>query len=205
MVIRAVVFDIGGVLELCGPMDFDRRWEETLGLAPGAIGTAMADVWDAGAVGTVTEAEVHAAMRDRLGLSTGQVEAVMSDMWQQYLGTPNTTLIEYARTLRPAYRTGILSNSFVGAREREQRAYGLTDLVDDCIYSHEVGMSKPDPALWALTCERMGVPADAIVFVDDAPRLVESARAHGMAAVLFESTEQVIADLSAHLGSSDPE
>jgi hypothetical protein len=37
-----------------------------------------------------------------------------------YLGTANTELIEYARSLRPRFRTGILSNSFVGAREREQ-------------------------------------------------------------------------------------
>ncbi len=60
-------------------------------------------------------------------------------------GTANTDLIEYARRLRPRYRTGILSNSFVGAREREQAAYGFEDLVDEIIYSHECGMSKPDP------------------------------------------------------------
>jgi putative hydrolase of the HAD superfamily len=158
------------------------------------------------APGAVTEAGVHAAMRDRLGLTPDRVEAVLADMWEQYLGTPNTELIEYARALRPAYRTGILSNSFVGAREREQRAYGLTDLVDDCLYSHEVGMSKPDPALWALTCRRMGVPAAEIVFVDDVPRMVESARAYGMKAVLFESTAQVIAEVSAHqAATTDPE
>jgi HAD superfamily hydrolase (TIGR01509 family) len=197
--VRAVVFDVDGVLELCGPMDFDRRWEGRLGLPPGAIDAAMADVWAAGALGAVTEAQVHAAMRDRLGLSAGQVEAIMADMWRQYLGTPNTELIEYARALRPAYRTGILSNSFVGAREREQRAYGLTDLVDDCLYSHEVGLEKPDPALWELTCRRMGVAPAELVFVDDAPRLVESARAYGMVGVLFETTAQTIADLEAHL------
>ena len=44
----------------------------------------------------------------------------MADLWREYLGTANTELIEYARRLRPRYRTGILSNSFVGAREREQ-------------------------------------------------------------------------------------
>ena len=51
----------------------------------------------------------------------------------------------------------ILSNSFVGAREREQAAYGFEDLVDEIIYSHECGMSKPDPGIHALACERLRV------------------------------------------------
>ncbi|GIF76003.1 haloacid dehalogenase [Asanoa siamensis] len=194
-----MVFDVGGVLEFTEPMDFDRRWEETLGLGDGAIGATMADVWAAGEIGTVTEAQVHAAMRDRLGLTVDQVEAVMADMWKQYLGKPNTDLIAYARALRPRFRTGILSNSFVGAREREQAAYGLTDLVDDCVYSHEVGLSKPDPALWELTCRRLDVAPQEVVFVDDLPLSVTAARAYGMGAVLFETTAQVIAELDALL------
>jgi hypothetical protein len=52
-----------------------------------------------------------------------------------------TELIGYARWLRPRYRTGLVSNSFVGAREREQAAYGFEDLVDEIIYSHWCGMS----------------------------------------------------------------
>jgi putative hydrolase of the HAD superfamily len=45
-----------------------------------------------------------------------------------------------------------LSNSFVGAREREQAAYGFEDLVDEIVHTHEVGMSKPDPQIYALVC-----------------------------------------------------
>ncbi|GAA2645546.1 HAD family hydrolase [Paractinoplanes durhamensis] len=193
MTIRAVVFDIGGVLAIDEPMDFDARWEATLGLAAGTIGTVMADVWAAGAIGKVTEAEVNDAMRDRLRLTAGQVEAIMADMWRQYLGVANTELIEYARGLRPRYRTGILSNSFVGAREREQSAYGLEDLVDDLIYSHEAGMNKPDPALWELACRRFGVEPAEMVFLDNAPRLVDAARDVGIRAVLYESPGQSIA------------
>jgi len=201
MVIRAVVFDVGGVLALVGPMDFGRRWEAELGLADGAIGVAMADVWAAGELGRVTEDEVHRAMRDRLGLTGEQVGAVMAEMWRQYLGVANTELIEYARRLRPAYRTGILSNSFVGAREREHREYGFGDLVGELIYSHEVGLSKPDRALWELTCRRMGVAPGEMVFLDNAPRLVASARDFGIAAVLFENNAQAIADIDALLGA----
>jgi len=199
MTIRAVVFDIGGVLEFSGAMDFERTWEPKLGLADGSIEAAMHDMWVAGAIGTVTEAQVHAAMRDRLGLAADQVEAVMADMWRQYLGSPNTELIEYARALRPRVRTGILSNSFVGASEREEAAYGLVSLVDECVYSHEVGMQKPDPELWKLTCERMGVEPAELLFVDDFEPNITAARAYGMRAVLFGSTAQVIAEIEAAL------
>ncbi|WP_204082562.1 HAD family hydrolase [Asanoa ishikariensis] len=199
MTIRAVVFDIGGVLEFCGPMDFEKVWEPKLGLADGSIDAAMQDMWDGGAIGTVTEAEVHAAMADRLGITHDQVDAAMADMWQQYLGTPNTELIEYARALRQRVRTGILSNSFVGASEREQAAYGLVELVDVCLYSHEVGLVKPDPELWKLTCERMGGKPAELLFVDDFPANIAAANAYGMRAVLFESTAQVIAEIEAAL------
>ncbi|SNT63579.1 putative hydrolase of the HAD superfamily [Asanoa hainanensis] len=200
MTIRAVVFDIGGVLEFAGPMDFEGEWEPRLGLVSGSMDAAMADVWAAGAIGTVTEAEVHAAMRDRLGLTDSQVSAVMEDMWQRYLGSPNTELISYARDLRSRVRTGILSNSFVGAREREEAAYGLVSLVDECVYSHEVGLSKPDPSLWKLTCSRLDVSPAEVLFVDDFAANIAGARAYGMRAVLFESTAQVIGEIEAALG-----
>ncbi|WP_197725445.1 HAD family phosphatase [Actinoplanes sp. OR16] len=198
MTVRAVVFDVGGVLALVEPMDFDARWEAKLGLERGTIGAAMADVWEAGAIGGVTEAEVHQALSERLGLDA---EEVMADMWEQYLGRPNTALIAFVRGLRPACRTGILSNSFVGAREREQQRYGLSDLVDEVIYSHEEGMNKPDPRLWELTCRRLGSAPDETVFVDDSPALVRSARAYGMHAVLFQDTAQTIREVEALLST----
>lgn len=60
-----------------------------------------------------------------------------------------------------------MSNSFVEAREREQDAYGFEDLVDEIVYSHEVGMCKPDPRIYELTCMRLGVGPEEMVFLDD--------------------------------------
>jgi putative hydrolase of the HAD superfamily len=96
-------------------------------------------------------------------------------------------------------RTAILSNSFVGAREKEHEAYGFTDLVDDIVYSHEVGLSKPDAAVYALTCDRLGVAPDEVVFVDDVAVNVAAARALGMAGVLFTDTASTIAAVRARL------
>ena len=201
MSIQAVVFDIGGVLEITPTRVAGEGWESRLGFSPGEIGERMQDVWEGGGIGTVTEHGVHQALEERLGLDEQRVGEFMGWLWRQYLGTANTELIDYARGLRPRYRTGILSNSFVGAREREQAAYGFEDLVDDIIYSHECGLSKPDPAIYALTCERLRVEPAQMVFVDDYGPCVDGARRAGIHAVLYEDNAQAIKDIETLLSA----
>ena len=195
MVIRAVVFDIGGVLEITPDLGVDRRWEARLGLPAGEIGERLADVWTGGGIGTITLDDVHLALRDRLGLDEQQLTEFMADTWREYVGSANTELIDYARGLRPRYRTGILSNSFVGAREREQAAYGFEDLVDEIVYSHEAGMAKPDPRVYALVCERLGARPGETVFLDDTEPCVTGARDVGIHAVHYRDNAQAIAEI----------
>ena len=195
MVIRAVVFDIGGVLEITPDLGVDRRWEARLGLPAGEIGERLADVWTGGGLGTITLDDVHLALRDRLGLDEQQLTEFMADTWREYVGSANTELIDYARGLRPRYRTGILSNSFVGAREREQAAYGFEDLVDEIVYSHEAGMAKPDPRVYALVCERLGARPGETVFLDDTEPCVTGARDVGIHAVHYRDNAQAIAEI----------
>jgi putative hydrolase of the HAD superfamily len=110
-------------------------------------------------------------------------------------------LYEYFRALRPRFVTGILSNSFVGAREREQALYGFEDACDLIIYSHEVGMSKPDKRIFHLTWTRLGVKPEELVFVDDHPPNIEAARALGIAAVHFRDNVQAINEIEKHIGA----
>jgi putative hydrolase of the HAD superfamily len=195
MTIQAVAFDIGGVLEMTPSLAVSETWESRLGLEPGELGRRMADIWAGGGIGAVSEHDVHQALRERLGLDERQLDEFMGRLWREYLGTANTELIGYVRQLRPRYRTGIVSNSFAGAREREQAAYGFEDLVDDVIYSHECGLSKPDPRIYALACERLRVEPGQLVFVDDYPPCVEGARRAGINAVLYQGNAQAIGDI----------
>ena len=195
MVIRAVVFDIGGVLEITPDLGLDRRWETRLGLPDGEILARMHDIWRGGSIGTITLDDVHEALRDRLGLDDQTLAQYMADFWREYLGTANTELIEYARRLRPRYRTGIVSNSFVGAREREQAAYGFEDLVEEIVYSHEAGFSKPDPRIYDLICTRLNVAPGQMVFVDDTESCVTGARDAGIQAVHYQDNAQANAEI----------
>ena len=195
MVIRAVVFDIGGVLEITPDLGVHRRWEARLGWPAGDMDARMSDVWRDGSIGTITLDDVHEALRDRLGLDDQTLAQFMADLWREYLGTANTELIEYARRLRPRYRTGIVNNSFVGAREREQAAYGFGDLVEEIVYSHEVGFSKPDPRIYALICTRLNVPPGEMIFLDDVDVCVAGARDAGIHAVRYQDNAQAIAEI----------
>ena len=178
-----------------------RLWETRLGLPDGENLERMRDIWRGGSIGTITLDDVHEALRDRLGLDDDKLAQYLADLWREYLGSANTELIEYARRLRPRYRTGIVSNSFVGAREREQAAYGFEDLVEEIVYSHEAGFSKPDPRIYELICSRLNVSPGEMVFLDDTEACVAGAREAGIHAVRYQDNAQAIAAIEELLTS----
>ncbi len=194
-----VILDIGGVLEFTPDTGWVQRWEERLGLAPGTVHARMHDVWRAGSVGSVSERDVHEQVAVRLGLDAPRVDAFMADLWAEYLGTPNEELIDYLRQLRGSCRLGILSNSFVGARERETALYRFDELAEQIVYSHEIGIEKPDPRAFDAACAAMGARPEDCLFIDDVAVNVEAARAAGMRAHLFEDNPRTIARIAAHV------
>ena len=200
MTIRAVIFDIGGVLEIDPATDWLERWAGRLGLSwPEDMTARLEPISRAGNIGTITLAQAEQQIAAVLGLDAAQLGRFMEDLWTEYLGTLNTELARYFRALRPRYKTGILSNSFVGARERERDAYGFEDLCDVVVYSHEEGLEKPDPRFYRIITDRLGVRPDEAVLVDDHETCVQGARDVGMAAVLFCDNEQAVAGLEAYL------
>ncbi|MER5744574.1 HAD-IA family hydrolase [Streptomyces sp. NPDC002225] len=194
-----VILDIGGVLEITPETGWLERWEERLGWPPGTVHARMGEVWRAGSVGRVGEREVHEQVAVRLGLDASARDAFMADLWTEYLGTPNEELIAYVRGLRGRCRLGILSNSFVGAREREETAYRFGELVERIVYSHEIGIEKPDPRAFDAACAALDVRPQDCLFVDDVAANVEAAGAAGMQGHLFEDNARTIARIETHL------
>ncbi|KUM67171.1 HAD family hydrolase [Streptomyces curacoi] len=199
MTATCVILDIGGVLEITPETGCVQRWEERLVLPPGTVHERMRDVWQAGSVGSISEREVHEQVAARLELDASQVEAFMADLWAEYLGTPNEELIAYVRGLRGSCRLGILSNSFVGARERETALYHFDELVEKIVYSHEIGIEKPDPRAFEAACASLEVRPESCLFIDDFAANVEAAQVAGMQAHLFEDNARTITRIAAHL------
>ncbi len=200
MTVRAVVFDIGGVLEVNTPTGWPERWASRLGLGVAELEALLEPAVAGGSTGAVALPEIERRIAAVFGFGNAELGEFMDDLWAGYLGALNTRMASYFAALRPRYLTGILSNSFVGAREREQAAYGFAGLCDVVVYSHEEGVEKPDPRCYLITAQRLGVLPGETVFLDDTEACVAGARAAGMRAVLFTSTEQAIADLESCLG-----
>ena len=205
MAIKAVAFDIGGVLERVGDLDaWLDRWRLRLGLDRAVFDARLGKVDPRGLIGTgeMTEAAFRAGYQDTFGLSDADADDFMAQMWEWYCGELDTELVAFARGLRPAYTTGIISNSADGARREEQARYGFEQLVDHIVYSHEVGLVKPDPRIYELACERLGVAPDELVFVDDLQLCIDGANALGVHGVLHRMTPATIAAVQALLASS---
>jgi putative hydrolase of the HAD superfamily len=203
--IRAIILDIGGVLEITPDPQMKgliKRWGERLHLKPGELAERIESMGDSGALGTCTESEWLHSLRAVSGMNQTQCDDFMADFWNEYLGEPNVELTEFITTLRPRYKIALLSNSFLGAREREQERYGFQDLTDLIIYSHEVGLAKPDQRIYELTCERLGLPPHETIFLDDHAPNITAAREFGMKAVLFGDTGKAIAEVQSHLQDS---
>ena len=194
MAIRAVVLDIGGVLEIVDDDVFPAPAERRLGLAPGTIASGLAGLPGDAVVGEVTEHQVRAEWQRALGLDDRQVDALVDDFWRWYVGTLDRQLFDWFAGQRPARLTAILSNSGPGARERE-RCHGFEDVTDDIVYSHEVGLAKPDPAAYELVTRRLRVEAGEVLFLDDVEANVVAARALGWHAVLHRDTASSIAEM----------
>ena len=202
MAIKAIVFDIGGVLEITPNLGIDEQWEKKLSLKSGELYERLREVWKGGSVGTISLQQVHEDIGRLMKWDEMQVNAYMDDVWKEYLCTLNVELADYFRSLRPKYKTAIISNSFVGAREKEAEHYQFDTICDFIIYSHEVGLSKPDPRIFVLACERLGLQPNEIIFVDDHADIYASAVEMGMHCFEFKDNAQIIAEIEACIQSN---
>lgn len=94
-------------------------------------------------------------------------------------------------TVRPRYRLAALSNSNELHWERNVNDLGIDALFEMAISSHQVGLLKPDPAIYQVALDRLGVAAGAVAFFDDAPANVAAASALGMRAFQVEGVDAV--------------
>ena len=116
----------------------------------------------------------------------------------------NDSLFDYIRTLdRSRYHVGLLSNigdttmdQLIGPKERRE-------LFDEVILSYQVGLIKPDPRLFVLMAQRMGIASEDCVMIDDVERNCTSAASVGMNAIHYQSNDQALAELTRLLEASD--
>jgi putative hydrolase of the HAD superfamily len=198
----AAIFDLGGVLTT-PVLDSFADVERELGVAPGALVRAFREHYtrpDGEAdvhlleTGRMTEAEYYRRLGARLRELGARFEMpedpleVRRRLWGRI--RRNDEMIEAARRIARHYRVGLLTNN---VREwGGWRAFYPTEVFHVIVDSSEVGMRKPHPAIYRLTCERLGVAPHRAAFVDDIEANVEGARAVGLVAIRFTTTGEVL-------------
>ena len=100
---------------------------------------------------------------------------------------PREAMLQRTRALRTAgYRTGLVTNNAAEFREGWRSLIPIAELFDSVVDSSEVGVRKPDPAIYHIALEQVGVAAERAVFVDDFPGNIHAAEQLGMRGILVE-------------------
>ncbi len=208
--IGAIVSDFGGVLT--SPLlDSFAAFQDSSGVPLEALGSAMAAVAQRhGAnplfeleTGRMTEAEFLRSLGEELTRQLGR-EVELHGFGVRYFEHlhPNQPLIEYMRQLRArGYKMAICTNNVREWEPLWRAKLPVDEIFDVVVDSAFVGTRKPEPRIYELTLERLGVSANAALLLDDIELNCDAARALGMTAVRFRSTEQAIADVEAALAA----
>jgi len=145
--------------------------------------------------GAIREPEFEPRFADVLGVGAdGLIDRLFAGMRAD---EPMHEAVAAAR--RAGVRTGLLSNSWGDDRYDRSR---FSELFDAVVISSEVGLRKPDPEIYALACERLGLPPARCVFVDDLGGNLKPAAAIGIATVRHTDAATTIAELEDLLGVS---
>jgi glucose-1-phosphatase len=195
MTIRAVLWDIGGVLLRTADWGPRTRLAEHLGMSLRELETLLwgGEMGRKAQLGEVSHEQIWQYVLARLGLPGEQWEALREEFFSGDVF--DADLVDQIRRLRPRYRTGIISNATTDMRPFIERELRLVDAFDHVTISAEVGWMKPDHRIYQHALQAMEVAPDSAVFVDDFIENVVAARAIGMQAIHFRDRDQALKDL----------
>jgi epoxide hydrolase-like predicted phosphatase len=195
--IQGVFFDMGGVLLRTEDRSTRQAWEARFGLPDWGLADTIfnSEASRRASVGRAGVDEIWLAAGQQFGLSADELAQLEADFWagDQF----DEPLFAYIASLRPRYRTGLISNAWPTMREYLGQHPFVGAAFEKLFISAELGIAKPDPRIYQLALEEYGLAPQAAVFVDDLPENVRAAEALGMAGVLYQAGMDVPGALAA--------
>lgn len=194
--IKAVIWDMGGVLIRTEDPKPRAQLAASLGLSVRELAARVFDC-EAAQLATIGKKTADAIWDDiRRDLKMSD-EEVLEFQKQFFKGdSVDYDLLRYIDGLRPGCKTALLSNAWTGAREFIDQRYGILRYFDETLFSAEVAIAKPDPTIYNLMLERLGVSAGEAIFVDDFEENVTGANEVGIHGVRFVSARQAREDIN---------
>ena len=194
--IRAIIFDFGRVISAQKPASLFRSYEEELGLTPGLLNRTMfgSDGWQETLIGRKTSDEYWGEIGPLLNLHTQEEIAAFRSRYAADEAI-NEGVRDLIHTLRGSYKLAVLSNAPAGL-SRWLAEWEILDLFDVVVCSGEVGVAKPDPAIYELTLARLGVAPGEAVFIDDSLGHVTAAGQLGIQGIHFSTVDALLVDLN---------
>ncbi len=204
--IRAAVFDYGGVLIEGGPSDV-AAFGLRVGLAEEVWGPLRRrffgneGIWAELERGEVPFGDFTAALRHAINDAGGSVTEQQA---AAFMGNPDPmgqrsrlrpAMLDAVRRLRRLVPTALVTNNVREWREGWHTVLEPDTLFDVIVDSSEVGARKPEPRIYEITREKLGVAHDEIFFLDDIGQNLKAARALGWHTVLYDDDARVFATL----------
>jgi glucose-1-phosphatase len=193
--IDAVVFDLGNVLIKVDETIARDRFAARTGKTAGAIESYFHTTPHATnlALGKITGQQFYRTIAKDLDFDGDYDE--FAAIWSEIF-TPIESMLELSASLATGLSRIILSNTNAIHVRYIREHFPVIEEFDDLILSHEVGLLKPDRAIYELTLRRSGLEAGRTVFIDDLEANVEGARRVGMQSFQFENVERLRQELT---------
>lgn len=194
--IKAIIFDVGGVL--VRTMDRTRRntLEQRLGLQPGEseIIVFNGEMGIKAQQGAITTIELWQWIQQHLSLNDEGLAAFR----REFFGGDqlDTAMVDNIRRLKQRYQTAIISNATDNLRETLTVNYPMADAFDLIVGSAYEKVMKPAPVIFERTLARLGRQPDEAVFIDDFAHNIDGARAVGLHTIHFTPQTDLMAELA---------
>jgi epoxide hydrolase-like predicted phosphatase len=196
---RAVIFDFGGVLVRM--VDDHPRLElaRQLGIELEQLDSLIffSESARKASLGEISVETHWEAVRKSLAISPEAMSGSLDLYWSA--DDVNWELLEVIRKLRPKYKVGMLSNAWDNLRNTLHSRWNIDGLFDELVISAEVKMMKPDPRIFHMAVDRLGVQPVETIFIDDIEENVLAARKEGLSIILHQDTQKTISDLHKYL------
>ena len=190
---KLILFDLGGVLFTNGTKKFIADISQRYGIEP----NVALDVLD-GEIGTkYREGQIGREEFWKLVLDNLTLKESMEDLEKEWIGDyeliPGTK--EIINKLRSKYKVMYLSDNVKERVDKLDQRFGFVSWFDGGIFSHEVGVRKPNPQIYEYALNKGEARPEEAIFIDDKEKMLEPAKQMGITPILFESAEKLESEL----------